>query len=284
MKFFRKYLLDELTYIIQEKTQNIYRNASQTFEENKNQLKKELDEIYKKTYPTEILKKRLNYIDNVENLQKGYIPSIITGLIASLILYLMTDTNTINIEVLLEEFFNLFMNVLTDGQMNFWIKIFVCVAFLIILLITIVLLFSPIIIYTFFLFSNKALVETNDLLLTYEYERKLLIKAMNKSKRNPVDNSKHKNANQILYSDCNEDSKFDRFKLEIITIIAAISITGVILCFNPVIDAVNKYFQNGYTFLFSSGFILFYLLFSFLFKRTKLHNIITYVRKNETKV
>lgn len=275
MKFFKKIFLDELTYIIQEKTQNIYKNASQTFEENQNQLKKELNEIYKKTYPTDILKKRLDYIDNIENLQKGYISSIITGLIASLILYIITDTTQINIGVLLEAFFDLLISVLTDEQMNFFGKIFAFLVFLIILLITITLLFSPIIIYIFFLFSNMVSIETNDLLLTYEYEKELLIKAMKTSKRKSVNNSNHKNTNQTISAGCNEDSKFDRLKLEIFPIISAISVTGIILHFNIVKKFVNRHFENGYPFIFLFGFIILYVVFSFLFKKTVLHNIIT---------
>ena len=70
MKIIRKIILDELTHIVQDKTQEIYNKPEQTFKEKQKELKRELKKIYNKSYSTDTYIKRKRQIKDVF-LKKG---------------------------------------------------------------------------------------------------------------------------------------------------------------------------------------------------------------------
>ncbi len=281
MKIIRKIILDELTHIVQDKTQEIYNKPEQTFKEKQKELKRELKKIYNKSYSTDTYIKRLDYIERVENIQIGYLPSIITGLIASLMMLVVTDNTITDPFSSTVEFI---INTIFETNYSLYFKIIILLLCLLLLLFFVLLIVLPIFFFILFLFTNKILLDRNDLLNTYDYEKELLLKVMANSKNYEKKLNESSTSENKKIQNYREESKLDKFKLEVIPILLSFGIVGVLYNFNPINKLLNNFFNDGYFYVCLLSFVILYILLGWLFKKTRLRNLVIHGGKNETTI
>lgn len=166
-----------LTKLINKKTYELYNDnyTKDEFKEKRRELIIYLHEFYSQEHSIKSLQKRLHFINNVENQYTGILNSIITGLISTLIVYTFID-DKFNFRIIFTEILNGFSQVINSNA-----NLFIIILFLFILLSFFILLLlivcSPIIALLVIMFidmSNKK----DDVFLTYDIERKLMIKSM----------------------------------------------------------------------------------------------------------
>lgn len=166
-----------LTKMINKKTHELYNKKcnKEEFKEKRKEFIKFLHEVYSQEHNIKSLHKRLHYINNVENQFTGILNSILTGLISTLMVYIFID-DKLELFDIVTEILNSFSQVINSNE-----NLLLTIVFLLILILFFIALLIitclPIISILFVMIINMS-NEKNDVFLTYDIERKLIIKSM----------------------------------------------------------------------------------------------------------
>lgn len=274
IQFKKKSSLINLNRQINKITQKLYKNEQLSFKEKHDKLIEELKKIYNEQHSIKDLHKRLTYITETEKLQSTFVPSILTGLISSLIFLIGID-DKFGFNKLLSEPLSYLKTIISDGHNELSLIILITIVVIIFSLLLFLFVLIPIILLVFMLFKTN-INTCNDLLLSYETEIKIIKESiMNNG------NIKATKAPQ------NCDDKISKGKLGIITILK-IETFSIILSFafskifSEILFHLIKILSSVQTSIKAIFIIVFYILFKKLFGCKWLQKIVSNGDDNET--